>query len=61
MSNQRIIPPALEGRQAMAHTLVNLLTHPIFSTQDREAGITPDLKMELLPVRVPSFVSSTVR
>jgi hypothetical protein len=35
----------------MAHTFASLLTHVIFSTQDREAWITPDLKAELLPYR----------
>ena len=33
----------------MAHTFASLLTHVIFSTKDREAWITPDLKAELLP------------
>ena len=35
----------------MAHTFASLLTHVIFSTKDREAWITPDLKAELLPYR----------
>ena len=33
----------------MAHTFANLLAHVIFSTKNREAWITPDLKAELLP------------
>ena len=32
----------------MAHTFANLLAHVIFSTKNREAWITPDLKAELL-------------
>ena len=33
----------------MAHTFANLLAHVIFSTNNREAWITPDLKVGLLP------------
>ena len=40
--------PAPEGRQAMAHTFANLLTHVIFSTKDRQPLLTPDLRTDLL-------------
>jgi len=36
------------GRQTMAHTLANLLTHVIFSTKDRQPLLTPDLRTDLL-------------
>ena len=32
----------------MAHTFTNLLTHVIFSTKDRQALVTPNLKPDLL-------------
>ena len=41
--------PAPQGRKTIAHPFANLLTHVIFSTKDREAWITPDLRMNLLP------------
>ena len=34
----------------MAHSFANLLAHGIFSTKNREAWITPDLKAELLHI-----------
>jgi len=40
--------PASEGRQTMAHTFANLLTHVIFSTKDRQPLLTPDLRTDLL-------------
>jgi REP element-mobilizing transposase RayT len=40
--------PALEGRQTMAHTFANLLTHVIFSTKDRQPLLTADLRADLL-------------
>src|SRR6266568_2090552 len=40
--------PAPEGRQNMAHTFTNLLTHVIFSTKNREPFLTPDIRPDLL-------------
>lgn len=39
---------APEGRQTVAHTFSNLLTHVIFSTQDRRPFLAPDLRPDLL-------------
>jgi putative transposase len=39
---------ALEGRQTLAHTFANLLTHVIFSTKGRQPLLTLDLRTDLL-------------
>jgi putative transposase len=41
-------PKPREGRQTMAHSFSNLLTHVIFSTQGRQPSLTPDLRPDLL-------------
>jgi len=45
-----------EGRQDMAHTYTNLLTHIIFSTKSRDPVITPALREDLL-----AYVGGIVR
>ena len=52
--------PAPEGRQTMAHTFANLLTHLIFSTKDRQPLLTPHLRTDLLLIWEGSSAISTV-
>ncbi len=40
--------PAPEGRETMPRTFAKLITHAIFSTQDRQPLLTPDRRPDLL-------------
>ncbi len=48
IGNRVRMSQALEGRQIMAHSFSNLLTHVIFSTRGRQPFLTPDLRPDLL-------------